>query len=282
MHNDFFEEIEGKVCVITGGGGVIGTTIALNLAKLGAKIAIIDYKKDRCDNCAKILTENAGTKVKCLVADVLNKDMLVEAREELNKDFGKIDVLVNAAGGNSPSATTKDEFITSENFENWDDNFFGLSLKGFRDVYDLNFLGTLLPSMVFAKDMVNRGGSIINISSMNSFRPLTKIPAYSVAKASVNNFTQWLAVHLAKVNVRVNAIAPGFLLTQQNEFLLIDKKTGGLTERGKKIINSTPMERFGEPEEMVGTVLYLMSDLSKFVTGTVIPVDGGFSAYSGV
>lgn len=282
MHNDFFEEIENKVCVITGGGGVIGTTIALNLAKLGAKIAIIDYKQDRCDNCAKVLTENAGSKVKCLVANVLDKKMLIEAREELNKDFGKIDVLVNAAGGNSPDGTTKDEFITPENFENWDDNFFGLNLKGFEDVFNLNFIGTLLPTMVFAEDMVNRGGSVINISSMNSLRPLTKIPAYSVAKASINNFTQWLAVHLAKVNVRVNAIAPGFLLTKQNEFLLIDEKTRELTERGKKIINSTPMGRFGQPEEMVGTILYLMSDLSKFVTGTVIPVDGGFNAYSGV
>jgi len=282
MHNDFFEEIEGKVCVITGGGGVIGTTIALNLAKLGAKIAIIDYKKDRCDNCAQIISENADGKVKCLVANVMDKDMLIEARKELNQDLGKIDVLVNAAGGNSPEATTKEEFMTPENFENWDDNFFGLNLKGFRDVFNLNFIGTLLPTMVFAQDMVNRGGSVINVSSMNSLRPLTKIPAYSVAKASINNFTQWLAVHMAKVNVRVNAIAPGFLLTNQNEFLLIDEKTKDLTPRGQKIISSTPMGRFGEPEEMVGTILYLMSDLSKFVTGVVIPVDGGFNAYSGV
>lgn len=282
MHNDFFEEIEGKVCVITGGGGVIGKTIALNLAKLGAKIAIIDYKKDRCDNCAEMLSKNAGTKVKCLVANVLDKDMLINAREELNKDIGKIDVLVNAAGGNRPDATTKDEYITPENFEKWNDNFFGLNLDGFRNVFDLNFIGTLLPTMVFAQDMINRGGSIINISSMNSFRPLTKIPAYSIAKASVNNFTQWLAVHLAKVNVRVNAIAPGFLLTKQNEYLLIDENSDELTERGKKIIENTPMGRFGKPEEMVGTILYLMSDLSKFVTGTVIPIDGGFNAYSGV
>lgn len=282
MHNDFFEEIEGKVCVITGGGGVIGTTIALNLAKLGAKIAIIDYKKDRCDNCAQIISENAGAKVKCLVANVMDKDMLIEARKELNQDLGKIDVLVNAAGGNSPDATTKEEFMTPENYENWDDNFFGLNLKGFRDVFNLNFIGTLLPTMVFAQDMVNRGGSVINVSSMNSLRPLTKIPAYSVAKASINNFTQWLAVHMAKVNVRVNAIAPGFLLTNQNEFLLIDEKTKDLTPRGQKIISSTPMGRFGEPEEMVGTILYLMSDLSNFVTGIVIPVDGGFNAYSGV
>lgn len=282
MHNDFFEEIEGKVCVITGGGGVIGTTIALNLAKLGAKITILDYQKEQCDNCAQILGEKIGVEVKCIVANVLDKDTLLDARKEINDEYGKIDVLVNAAGGNNPGATTKVEFMTPENFMNFDDNFFGLNMKGFNDVFNLNFIGTLLPTMVFAEDMVNRGGSVINVSSMNSLRPLTKIPAYSAAKASINNFTQWLAVHLAKVNIRVNAIAPGFLLTKQNEFLLVDKETGKLTERGNKIIDSTPMERFGEPEEMVGTVLYLMSDLSKFVTGTVIPVDGGFNAYSGV
>lgn len=282
MHNDFFEEIENKVCVITGGGGVIGTTIALGLAKLGAKVAILDYMQEQCDKCAKVLYEKTNTKVKTLVSNVLDKELLEKARKELNEELGKVDVLINAAGGNSPQATTKEEFITPENMENWNDNFFGLNIKGFQDVFNLNFIGTLLPTMVFAQDMVGRGGSIINVSSMNSFRPLTKIPAYSAAKTSVNNFTQWLAVHLAKVNVRVNAVAPGFLLTNQNRFLLVDEKTNELTPRGKKILDNTPMGRFGEPEEMVGTVLYLMSDLSKFVTGTVIPIDGGFNAYSGV
>jgi NAD(P)-dependent dehydrogenase (short-subunit alcohol dehydrogenase family) len=204
-------------------------------------------------------------------------------RKKIHEKFGSIDILINGAGGNSPAATTKLEKMDGTADENIEETFFGLQIEGFDKVFDLNFKGTLIPTMVFATDLVKKkSGVIINISSMNSFRPLTKIAAYSAAKAAVNNFTQWLAVHFSKTGVRVNAIAPGFLLTNQNRFLLIDEKTGDLTPRGKKIINSTPMERYCQPEELTGTLIYLVSEMSQFVTGVVIPVDGGFSAYSGV
>jgi NAD(P)-dependent dehydrogenase (short-subunit alcohol dehydrogenase family) len=274
-----FSDIKNKVCVVTGGCGVFGNIFSSSLLKAGAKVAIIDYKKGRCEDCAQNLAKKSGEPVLCVVADVLKKETLIEAKKEINDQLGKIDVLINAAGGNSPNATTKDEFFSKENLDN---SFFGLKVEGFRDVFDLNFLGTVLPTMVFAEDMIGRGGSVINISSMNSFRPLTKIPAYSAAKASVNNLTQWLAVHFAKANIRVNAIAPGFFVTKQNEFLLLDENTKELTERGKKIIQNTPMGRFGESKDLVGTLYYLVSDMSAFVTGVILPVDGGFSAYSGV
>jgi len=276
------QEIKDKVCVLTGGCGVFGRIFSVALINAGAKVAILDYKKGRCEDCALGRLQESGSPVLCVVANVLDKKSLMESKDQINTLFGKVDILINAAGGNAPTATTKEEFITDDNVKDLSKTFFGLDLEGFRSVFDLNFLGTVLPSMVFAEDMLQRGGSIINISSMNSFRPLTKIPAYSAAKSSVNNFTQWLAVHFAKVNVRVNAIAPGFFLTNQNRFLLTDEKTGELTARGHKILSGTPMGRFGEPEELLGTLLYLSSDVSKFVTGVVIPVDGGFSAYSGV
>lgn len=280
--NVSFDDLKGKVCVVTGGCGVFGNIFAQTMLKAGAKVAIMDYKQGRCDECAQGLAKKSGSPVLCVVANVLNKESLVKAKEEVNAELGKIDILINGAGGNAPTATTANEFITKENLGDLSKSFFGLDLEGFRSVFDLNFLGTVLPTMVFAEDMLVRGGSIINISSMNSYRPLTKIPAYSAAKASINNLTQWLAVHFAKVNVRVNAIAPGFFLTNQNRFLLTDEKTGELTPRGNKIISNTPMGRFGEPDEVSGALLYLASDISKFVTGIVLPVDGGFSAYSGV
>jgi NAD(P)-dependent dehydrogenase (short-subunit alcohol dehydrogenase family) len=282
MNNLFSEDIKDKVCIITGGCGVFGNIFAQGLLQSDAKVAIIDYKKGRCEECAMYIAKKAKAPVLCVVANVLEKDTLLKAKEEINSELGKVDVLINGAGGNSPMATTKAEFITNENLNDLTNTFFGLDLEGFRNVFDLNFLGTVLPSMVFSEDMLGRGGTIINISSMNSYRPLTKIPAYSAAKASVNNFTEWLAVHFAKVNIRVNAIAPGFFLTRQNEFLLVDEKTKELTGRGKSIISKTPMGRFGKPEELLGTLYYLISDASKFVTGVVIPVDGGFNAYSGV
>ncbi len=280
--NVSFDDLKGKVCVVTGGCGVFGNIFAQTMLKAGAKVAIMDYKQGRCDECAQGLAKKSGSPVLCAVANVLNKESLVKAKAEVNSELGKIDILINGAGGNAPTATTSNEFITKENIGDLSKSFFGLDLDGFRSVFDLNFLGTVLPTMVFAEDMLVRGGSIINISSMNSYRPLTKIPAYSAAKASINNLTQWLAVHFAKVNVRVNAIAPGFFLTNQNRFLLTDEKTGELTPRGNKIISNTPMGRFGEPDEVSGALLYLASDISKFVTGIVLPVDGGFSAYSGV
>ena len=217
-----------------------------------------------------------------IFANVLEKYTLLDAQKEVHEKLGKIDILINGAGGNAPTATTQLEFLSNDNLGELSKGFFGLDLEGFRKVFDLNFLGTVLPTMVFAENMAGRGGVIINISSMNSYRPLTKIPAYSAAKAGINNLTEWLAVHFAKLNIRVNAIAPGFFLTDQNRFLLTDKETGELTARGHKIIAGTPMGRFGESDELVGTLLYLISDMSKFVTGVIVPVDGGFNSYSGV
>ena len=278
-----FDDLKGKVCVITGGGGVIGSSIALGLASVGVKTAILDIFQESADKVATMVEKETGTTSIGVVANVLDKESLSKAREEVISKLGNIDILINGAGGNSPKATTKNEFITKENKDDLDGSFFNLDTDGFDKVFSLNFQGTLMPTMVFAKDMVDReDGAILNISSMNAYHPLTKIPAYSASKSSINNFTEWLAVHFAKVNIRVNAIAPGFFLTNQNRFLLIDEKTNELTARGEKILNNTPMGKFGEPEDLQGAVLYLLSDISKFVTGTVLAIDGGFNAYSGV
>lgn len=275
--------LKNKVAVITGGAGIICSTMAKSLAANGVKTVILDLNKDAANEVARQIEKEFNIPSIGVSGSVLDKPSLEAARKEIHDKFGMIDILVNGAGGNSPAATTKVEKMEGTENENLEETFFGLQIEGFDKVFDLNFKGTIIPSMVFAADMVKKkSGVVINISSMNSYRPLTKIAAYSAAKAAVNNFTQWLAVHFAKTGVRVNAIAPGFLLTNQNRFLLIDEKTGGLTPRGKKIINGTPMERYCIPEELTGTLIYLVSDLSKFVTGVVIPVDGGFSAYSGV
>jgi NAD(P)-dependent dehydrogenase (short-subunit alcohol dehydrogenase family) len=279
--NEF--NLKGKVAVVTGGAGIICSTMAKSLAAQGVKTVILDLNKEAAVKVAREIELETGSPCIGVSASVLDKASLENAKKEINEKLGDIDILVNGAGGNSPAATTKLERMEGTAAEKPEDTFFGLQLEGFDKVFDLNFKGTLLPSMVFATDMVKKkSGIIINISSMNSYRPLTKIPGYSAAKAAINNFTQWLAVHMAKTGVRVNAIAPGFLLTNQNRFLLIDEKTGEMTARGRKIINGTPMERYCVPEELSGTLLYLASDLSQFVTGIVIPVDGGFSAYSGV
>jgi NAD(P)-dependent dehydrogenase (short-subunit alcohol dehydrogenase family) len=283
MQKYSFDDLNGKVCVLTGGGGVIGAVLAKGLASVGAKLAILDIKKEFADKVADEIVSTYGTEAIGVEANVLDKSSLEQSKKIVIEKYGKVDILINGAGGNSPKATTKNEFITDENINSLEDSFFGLELEGFQKVFDLNFLGTLLPTMVYAKEMVARkSGVILNVSSMNAFRSLTKIPAYSAAKASINNFTEWLAVHFAKMNVRVNAIAPGFFLTNQNRFLLLDEKTNELTARGKKIIDNTPMNKFGETEDLVGGTLFLLSDLSSFITGTVMPIDGGFNVYSGV
>ena len=273
--------LQNKTCVITGGAGVIGLSLARGIAKAGVNVALLDLDDEKAKASAEEINKTGKSKAIGLPANVLEKDSLIKAKEMTILEFGKIDFLINCAGGNSPKATTKVEEINKDTL--FEETFFGLSLDGFDFVFDLNFKGTLLPTMVFAEDMIMRkSGAIINISSMNSYSPLTKIPAYSAAKAAINNFTQWLAVHFAKMGVRVNAIAPGFFLTNQNRFLLIDEKTGEPTSRGNKIIQNTPMGRYGDVDELAGTAVFLLSDMSKFITGIIIPVDGGYSAFGGV
>ena len=278
-----FNDLKGKVCVITGGAGVLGSTMVQAMASVGTKIAIADINKKVADKVAAEIAAEYGAQVIGIEANVLDKASLEIAKAEINEKFGDIDILINGAGGNSPKATTNVEQMTEENMDKLEDTFYGLEMEGFDMVFALNFKGTLLPTMVFTKDMLkNKNGVVLNISSMNSYKPLTKIPAYSAAKASVNNFTEWLAVHLAKVGIRVNAIAPGFFITNQNRFLVIDEKTGNFSPRGQKIVDNTPMGKFGEPEDLQGATLFLISDVSKFITGIIIPVDGGYSAFGGV
>ncbi|WP_320017930.1 SDR family oxidoreductase [Labilibaculum manganireducens] len=275
--------LRNKVAVVTGAGGVICSTMAKSLAAMGVKTALIDINADAVEKLAQEIETKYNVSSIGVAASVLDKESLQEAKRIINNKLGSVDYLINGAGGNSPLATSGVDQMVDSDLENLEETFFGMKMEGFDRVFDLNFKGTILPTMVFAMDMIEKkGGSIVNVSSMNSYRPLTRIAAYSAAKASVNNFTQWLAVHFSKMGVRVNAIAPGFLLTNQNRFLLTDESTGEPTARGVKIINNTPMERYGTPEELQGTLLYLLSDWSAFVTGIVIPVDGGFSAYSGV
>ena len=267
-------DLTGKVAVITGAGGVLCGCVAKHLAKAGAKVAVLDLIEDAAKKVADEI-KSAGGDAVAVKCNVLEKDTLEMAREKTVAEFGKVDILINGAGGNKKEATTSPELP-----------FFDIPADAIRFVFDLNFLGTLLSAQVFGKSIAEAGtGVILNVSSMNAFRPLTKIPAYSAAKAAVSNFTQWLAVHMCQnysKDIRVNAIAPGFFLTEQNRFLLIDEKTGQPTPRGKTIISHIPMERYGDPDELTGTTLWLLSDAAKYVTGIVVPVDGGFSAFSGV
>ncbi|MFA5328184.1 MAG: SDR family oxidoreductase [Prolixibacteraceae bacterium] len=278
-----FNDLNGKVCVITGGAGVIGSALVKAMASVGVKIAIADINKVVADKVAAEISAEFNAQVIGIEANVLDKESLEKAKAEVNEKLGQIDILINGAGGNNPTATTKVEQMDENSIDHLEDTFYGLSMDGFDKVFALNFKGTLLPTMVFTMDMLkNKKGVVLNVSSMNSYKPLTKIPAYSAAKASVNNFTEWLSVHLAKVGIRVNAIAPGFFITDQNRFLVLDKETGGFSPRGQKIVNNTPMGKFGEPEDLQGATLFLLSDISAFVTGIVIPVDGGYSAFGGV
>lgn len=282
MNIPFQVNLEGKVVVVTGGSGVLGSAFCKALAQCGAKIAIIGRTEHKVHKLAADINQKGGTAIG-LAADVLDKAELETAREKIQQAFGSCDILINGAGGNHPKGTTDLEYFNQGDLQKDVRTFFDLDEEGINYVFQLNFLGTLLPSQVFGKDMVEKkSGTIINISSMNAFSPLTKIPAYSGAKAAVSNFTQWLAVHMSKAGVRVNAIAPGFFLTDQNRSLLLDND-GVLTERAEKIISQTPMARFGKSEELIGTLLWLVDDrASGFVNGVVVPVDGGFSAYSGV
>ena len=275
--------MESKVIVITGAGGVLCGNFAKELAKDGHKVALLDINIDAAEKIASEIRENGGQAI-AVKTNVLEKESLENAHNEILNAFGKCNVLINGAGGNNPRGTTTNEYFNPEDIENEDVvSFFDLQPDGVSFVFDLNFLGVLLPTQVFAKDFVmGEKGCILNISSMNAYTPLTKIPAYSGAKAAVSNLTQWLAVHFANSGVRVNAIAPGFFVTNQNRGLLFNED-GSPTARTNKILNATPMGRFGEADELMGTVRFLLDDsVSSFITGVVIPIDGGFSAYSGV
>ena len=273
-----------KTIVLTGAGGVLCSTLAKALAKQGHKIAVLDLKLEAAEAVANEIKAEGGIAIG-VMANVLEKASLEAARAEVNAKLGSCDILINGAGGNHPLGTTTNPFLREDDLKSTTEGFktfFDLDSEGIKFVFNLNFIGTLLPTQIFAKDMVGKKGcSILNISSMNAFTPLTKIPAYSGAKAAVSNFTQWLAVHFSKVGIRVNALAPGFFLTDQNRTLLTNPD-GSLTQRGQQIIDQTPMGRYGQPEDLVSTTLYLCDDASSFVTGVVIPIDGGFSAYSGV
>ncbi|MGB7539637.1 MAG: SDR family oxidoreductase [Anaerolineales bacterium] len=268
------KEFSGTVAVVTGGGGVLCSAMSRTLAGADAKVAVLDIKPDAAEKVAESIRA-AGGEALGVGCDVLDRVRVETAAEKILKAFGRVDILVNGAGGNKPQATTGPDAA-----------FFDLPADALRWVFDLNLMGVVLPSQVFGKLMARqKRGVILNIASMNAIRPLTRIPAYSAAKAGVANFTQWLAVHMAQEyspEIRVNAIAPGFFLTDQNRFLLTEKSSGELTPRGRSILDHTPMKRFGAPEDLMGTMLWLLSPASAFVTGIIVPVDGGYSAFGGV
>ncbi len=276
------EVYKDKVVVITGAGGILCSMMAKEYARLGAKVAVLDLNKDAAQKVADEIVADGGV-AKAYAVNCLEKDSMAAAKELINKELGLTDILINGAGGNNPKGTTTNDYFDIKDMKDPDvKSFFDLDGGGVDFVFKLNFLATFLTTQVFAADMIGRGGNIVNVSSMNAFRPLTRIPAYSGAKAAVSNFTEWLAVHFAKEGIRVNAIAPGFFVTKQNYGLLFDND-GKPTARAQKILAGTPMGRFGEPEEILGTLTFLTDDTKAgFVTGIVVPIDGGFSAYSGV
>ncbi len=275
-------DLNGKVAVVTGAGGVICGIFAKALAACGAKVALLDLNEDAAGQIAEEIVKE-GYIAKAYGANVLDKQNLTDVHTRILGDFGPCDILLNGAGGNNPRATTDKEYYEEGDLDADTKSFFDLEQSGVEFVFNLNFIGTLLPTQIFAQDMIGREGcNILNVSSMNAFTPLTKILAYSGAKAAVSNFTQWLAVHFSKVNIRVNALAPGFFVTKQNERLLY-QEDGTPTPRTKKILAATPMGRFGDSEELIGALLFLLNnEAAGFITGVVLPIDGGFSAYSGV